>query len=369
MAYTSARLVPQASSAITYATPSGNYTSVNGGSYQYSGGSSAQDFSSQISNQINQALSTSRENSAFNAAEAQKQRDWASAEAEATRQFNMQEAAKNRDWQKSMSDTAHQREIADLMAAGLNPVLSAMNGNGASVGSGATASSSTPSGQSAQADTSANGAIASMLGSLLTAQTRLLEMTTSAETQRAVADKYTAAQELAALISADASKFGSQLSSAASIYGSDTHAAATRYSAERNLEAILGSANIHADATRYASLNSLQAALAMADANRYSADKAYQSHQDFPSNLYGAIGTLVNALGQGKLSSQDVLSSVMYGAGSDATVGAIGEIMQGLLGGRSWAEVRKALDRSLALDTTKQYESKSGKGGAGSRIK
>lgn len=56
--------------------------------------------------------------------------------ARANNEWSAEQAQKQMEFQERMSSTAHQREIADLKAAGLNPVLSA-GGNGASTPTGA----------------------------------------------------------------------------------------------------------------------------------------------------------------------------------------------------------------------------------------
>jgi len=59
-------------------------------------------------------------------------------------EFNAKQAQMNRDYQTEMSNSAYQRQVTDMSAAGLNPMLAYMKGGGASSPSGSTASATVP---------------------------------------------------------------------------------------------------------------------------------------------------------------------------------------------------------------------------------
>lgn len=144
-------------------------------------------------------------------------------------QFNANQAQLNRDWQERMSATAHQREVADLKAAGLNPVLSV--NAGAPVGSGATASSSN----------ALTGVLGELAGLAMNAVSNLSQAVTSntANVYSMLEQQRTAKQNAdvsfnASKYSSDVAKYAADLSSQTQLSMNQANLKMQKYVAELN---------------------------------------------------------------------------------------------------------------------------------------
>lgn len=268
---------------------------------------------SSVDDLIKQLRDIQAQNNSWSASQAQRQMDFQAQQALDAMRWNHDEAELSRLWTERMSDTAHQREVKDLQAAGLNPVLSVMGGNGAPVTSGVVASGYAPGqGAMGQTDTSLSGALVNLLGSVMQSQTSLANAALSARTQESVADKYTSMSELVANIQRETSLSVANINSMASGYAARTHADASKVAAAITAAAHrYGYDVMSASNERIAEFNASVNQQLQAD--RIQAD--FDLRDAYPTSMFGALSSaLGNILSPGDnkgLSSIGDISSAL----------------------------------------------------------
>lgn len=139
--------------------------------------------------------------------------------------FSAQQVQKQMDFQERMSNTAHQREVQDLISAGLNPILSANAG------------ASTPSGGVASADTSTS-ALEAQLG----AQIEINKA--NIESAQKIAKMQNDLNRELGYAQLKNNKTIANINAGASIYSSDNATSASEYNTDMSYAAQTGNISV-----------------------------------------------------------------------------------------------------------------------------
>lgn len=255
----------------------------------YSNLSGLQDYFSHFAGtEISNAIQTWNEAKRFNAEQAKINRDFQSKEALLNRIFQAKQADINRDFQAQMSATAHQREVQDLRAAGLSPVLSANAGASTPTGSGV--SGAQASGSQASMDSSLVNVFGNLASVAMNAVDNVSQALGNMSTQLVTNVNSANVAKYGNELSTDLGYFTSQLQSItqkeiahiAGQYGVDQakiHMYATQYAAEVARDA----SNFAAKMGYNASWNQLQAQMRNTDENNLWAYKIAQLNNNTSS--------------------------------------------------------------------------------------